>query len=64
MSSIYSELHQNIQDGFHEAGVEIASPHLAALRDGNAAQTPEEYLPKDYRVPGFRFLKAPGSGEG
>jgi small-conductance mechanosensitive channel len=30
----YSELHQNIQDRFNEAGVEILSPHYSALRDG------------------------------
>lgn len=33
-SSIYSELHQNIQDRFHAAGVEILSPHYTAGRDG------------------------------
>lgn len=56
MSSIYSELHPNIQDRFHAAGIEIASPHLSALRDGNRAQIPEDYLPKDYETPSFRFL--------
>lgn len=37
MTYIYAELHQNIQDTFREAGVEIMSPHYAALRDGNAS---------------------------
>ena len=32
---IYGELHQNIQDAFREAGVEILSPHYRSLRDGN-----------------------------
>ena len=32
---IYSELHANILDAFHGAGVEITSPHYRAVRDGN-----------------------------
>jgi small-conductance mechanosensitive channel len=32
---IYSELHANILDSFHGAGVEITSPHYRAMRDGN-----------------------------
>lgn len=31
----YSELHANILDAFHGAGVEITSPHYRAMRDGN-----------------------------
>jgi len=38
---IYSDLHANIQDRFNEAGVEIMSPHVSALRDGNAPAMPE-----------------------
>jgi small-conductance mechanosensitive channel len=34
---IYSELHANILDAFHSAGVEITSPHYRAVRDGNEA---------------------------
>jgi small-conductance mechanosensitive channel len=34
---IYSELHANILDAFHTAGVEITSPHYRAIRDGNEA---------------------------
>lgn len=41
---IYSELHQNIQDKFNQAGVEILSPHYRAERDGN-----EITIPKGYR---------------
>ncbi|MCH5220213.1 MAG: mechanosensitive ion channel family protein [Muribaculaceae bacterium] len=37
MSAIYSELFQNIQDHFNEAGVEIMSPTYIATRDGNAS---------------------------
>jgi small-conductance mechanosensitive channel len=32
---VYSELHANILDAFHTAGVEITSPHYRAIRDGN-----------------------------
>lgn len=53
---IYSELHQNIQDGFNEAGIEIMSPHYSAARDGNQSTIPEENLPKDYTAPYFRLL--------
>jgi small-conductance mechanosensitive channel len=35
MVDIYSELHQNIQNKFNEAGVEILSPHYRSLRDDN-----------------------------
>lgn len=43
---IYSELHANILDSFHAAGVEITSPHYRAMRDGNeAAMAP--VIPRD-----------------
>jgi small-conductance mechanosensitive channel len=52
-AAIYSLLHANIQDQFNQAGVEIMSPHYKAVRDGNAAAIPPDYLPKDYMPPGF-----------
>lgn len=39
-SRIYSELHAHILDCFHEAGVEIMSPHYRATRDGNTRALP------------------------
>jgi small-conductance mechanosensitive channel len=54
MVNIYSELHSNIQDSFYQAGVEIMSPVFHALRDGNRAAIPAQFLPKDYRAPSFR----------
>jgi len=54
-----SQLHRNIQIAFHSAGVEIASPHLAALRDGNDVNIPEDQLPTDYRPGSFR-VTTPG----
>jgi small-conductance mechanosensitive channel len=53
MQYVYSELHQNIQDKFNEAGVEINSPHYTALRDGNRTTVPGNYLPEDYKTPVF-----------
>lgn len=50
-AGIYSELHQNIQDCFNEAGVEIMSPHYRAHRDGNTVTIPASYLPSDYEHP-------------
>ncbi len=55
MANIYSDLHQNIQDRFNEAGVEIASPHYSSVRDGNKMAIPEDYLPKSYSAPAFRL---------
>ena len=52
---IYSQLHQNIQDKFNEAGIEIMSPQYSAVRDGNQKTIPEDYLPQDYKAPGFRL---------
>lgn len=43
LAQIYSDLHQNIQDMFNEAGVEIMSPHYFAKRDGNASTIPIQY---------------------
>ncbi|WP_288205626.1 mechanosensitive ion channel family protein [uncultured Parabacteroides sp.] len=46
LSQIYSDLHQNIQDVFNEAGIEIMSPHYYAERDGSAVTIPPEYQQK------------------
>lgn len=43
MGDILTELHQNIQDCFNEAGVEIMSPKFVATRDGNESTIPAEY---------------------
>nr|WP_315139759.1 mechanosensitive ion channel family protein [uncultured Flavobacterium sp.] len=52
---IYSNLHQNIQDCFNEAGIEIMSPHYKALRDGNHTTIPESYLSRDYQPSVFQI---------
>lgn len=50
MAQIYSDLHQNIQDRFHEAGIEIMSPHYVAVRDGNESTIPKENLKEEAKV--------------
>ena len=42
LSDIYSNLHQNILDQFHQAGVEIMSPHIFAHRNNLELQIPKE----------------------
>lgn len=51
--TIYSELHQNIQDCCNEAGIEIMSPHYRNQRDGNMTTIPSNYRDKDYKAPAF-----------
>lgn len=55
MAVTYSRLHENIQDAFNKAGLEIMSPHYAAVRDGNTSTIPEDHLPKNYQAPSFRI---------
>jgi small-conductance mechanosensitive channel len=63
MPQIYSDLHQNIQDKFNEAGVEIMSPHYTQIRDGHQVTIPEAYLPKDY-VPSALRITTTASRKG
>jgi small-conductance mechanosensitive channel len=63
MAKIYGELHQNIQDTFNEAGMEIMSAHYLHLRDGSRTVIPDPYLPKDYEPRAFRVYPNPTAGE-
>jgi small-conductance mechanosensitive channel len=54
MAQTYSTLHQNIQDAFSRAGVEIMSPHYGALRDGNRVAIPRDDTPPADRDAAFR----------
>ena len=63
MQFIYSHLHQNIQDRFNDAGVEICSPHFSALRDGNTITIPEQFRPQGYRAPAFQVNGSPTEEE-
>jgi hypothetical protein len=66
MQYIYSDLHQNIQDKFNEAGIEINSPHYTTLRDGNRIAIPDEYVPTNYKEPAFgiREVNEPDGSQG
>ena len=46
MALIYSNLHQHIQDIFHEAGIEVMSPHFMGVRQNDQAIMPDEFLQK------------------
>ena len=50
MPRLYGELHQNIQNKFNEAGVEIMSPHYTPIRDGNHSTIPADYVPPAIRI--------------
>jgi len=63
MPTVYSDLHQNIQDKFNEGGIEINSPHYTALRDGNTVTIPAEYRPKSYQPPSFRVRENAKAGK-
>lgn len=47
MAIIYSELHQNIQDCFNEAKIEIMSPHYHAIRSGEQSTIPRKFDEKE-----------------
>lgn len=64
MAVTYGKLHENIQDRFNEAGVEILSPHYAQLRDGNQTSIPASYLSKDYVAPAFVVRRVDGGSHG
>lgn len=61
-AAVYSHLHQNIQDCFNEAGIEIMSPHYRAQRDGNLSTIPASYLDKDYQAPAFNVKQVSDEG--
>ena len=60
---VYGELHQNIQDAFNDAGVEIMSPHYTQVRDGNQTTIPADYLPPDYEAPAIRIVTTEVKGK-
>ena len=65
LPEILAALHERIQDQFAAAGVEIMSPHYAALRDGHAAAYPQPLRRSDTEPGRFRVetVAAPGSAD-
>ncbi|HEX4999937.1 MAG TPA: mechanosensitive ion channel family protein [Terriglobia bacterium] len=57
MAITYSALHENIQDGFNRAGVEIMSPQYSAIRDGNDTTIPEANRGPGYTPGAFRIRR-------
>jgi small-conductance mechanosensitive channel len=55
-----SRLNEAIQDCFFEGGVEILSPAFTAIRDGSRTAMPPQYLPPDYRAPGWKVERNDG----
>ena len=47
MAGIYSQLHGNIQDIFHAAGIEVMSPHFMGVRPNDQVIMPDEFLQKN-----------------
>lgn len=58
-----SRLNEAIQDTFFEGGVEILSPAYTSIRDGNRTAMPPQYLPPDYRAPGWKVERNEGPAE-
>jgi small-conductance mechanosensitive channel len=46
MVQTYSDLHQNIQDKFNEANIEITSTSYISIRDSDQITSQKEYLPE------------------
>lgn len=63
LPAILAALHERIQDRFAEAGVEIMSPHFAALRDGHELAFPEAHHPPGARPGRFRVETVPAPRE-
>jgi small-conductance mechanosensitive channel len=61
MIDIYAVLHSRIQDAFYAAGVEIMSPHVTAIRDGNTIAIPEAFRAPAYQPRRFRVETEAGS---
>lgn len=43
LPQIMSDLHQNIQDYFHTAGIELVAPHYFSTRDGNSSKIARDF---------------------
>lgn len=55
---IYSALRREILQEFNQAGIELMTPTMHALRDANASTVPCEFWPEGYEAPGFRLIRS------
>ena len=53
---IESELRQGVLDAFHREGIEIMTPTVASLRDGNQPAIPASNQPAPLDLPGLELL--------
>ena len=53
---IESELRRNVLDVFHREGIEIMTPTVSSLRDGNQPAIPEANNPTPLTMPGLEML--------
>lgn len=55
IDDIHSDLHRALLDGFHDAGIEVMSPHFHAVRDGSVANIPLDKLSPRYQAPAIKI---------
>ena len=53
---VASDLRANVLDVFNRAGIEIMTPSVAAVRDGNKPAIPDAWNPKPFPIPGFSLF--------
>ncbi len=59
-----AELRRNALDLFNAEGIEIMTPSVSALRDGNRAAIPPSFNPTPFSLPGLEVLLRPQQEEG
>jgi small-conductance mechanosensitive channel len=55
-----AQLRRNILDAFNKEGIEIMTPSVAAVRDGNQPAIPQDYSPKPFSIPGIQVFSHSG----
>jgi len=55
-----AQLRRNILDVFNSESIEIMTPSVASLRDGNQPAIPQTYCPKTFSIPGIQVFSHSG----
>jgi small-conductance mechanosensitive channel len=55
-----AHLRRNILDVFNREGIEIMTPSVASVRDGNQPAIPQSYDPKPFSIPGIQVFSQSG----
>lgn len=53
---VASDLRANVLDVFNREGIEIMTPSVASVRDGNKPAIPDQWNPKPFSIPGFSLF--------